>query len=193
MTWVAGTEHVVCKAEVLDISGGGAHVLAERAPPAGTLVQVQLERTAAVTTIVEAHAIAAALDPSGRHSVRLKFTHWVPLESIREQHQERRLWQRFPVRETRARLARLEAGVMQVDRGELLNIGGGGAAVIVDVTLPADDAIWFELENDDRTLAPVESRLVVTSLDPSGTKIARIRFVEPCPLLVFELAIHGSH
>jgi hypothetical protein len=30
------------------------------------------------------------------------------------------------------------------------------------------------------------------SLDPSGLKIARIQFVDPCPMEFFELAVHGS-
>ncbi len=81
---------------------------------------------------------------------------------------------------------------MQVFRGELSNIGGGGAAIIVDVFLPDDVSIWFELETDGPTIDPIESRLVVTSLDPSGTKIARIRFIDPCPILVFDVAVHGS-
>ena len=41
-------------------------------------------------------------------------------------------------------------------------------------------------------LDPIESRLVVTSLDPSGSKIARIKFIDPCPMVLFESAIHGS-
>jgi hypothetical protein len=77
-------------------------------------------------------------------------------------------------------------------RGELSNISGGGAAVIVDGILPADEPVWFELETDGEVLTPIESRLVVTSLDPSGSKIVRIKFIDSCPMLLFELAIHGS-
>ena len=34
-------------------------------------------------------------------------------------------------------------------------------------------------------------RLVVRSLDPSGVTITRIKFIDACPILLFELAIHG--
>jgi hypothetical protein len=124
--------------------------------------------------------------------VRLQFTHWISLEGILEHHHERRLWQRFPVRESRAKLTWLENGSEKTIRGELLNISGGGAAIIVDVISPSDKPIWFELESDGRDLGVVESRLVVISLDLSGLKIARIKFIDPCPMLLFELAIHGS-
>ena len=77
-------------------------------------------------------------------------------------------------------------------RGELLNISGGGAAIVVDVIAPTDKPIWFELETDTRVLDPVESRLVVISHDPSGSKITRIKFIDACPMVLFESAIHGS-
>ena len=141
---------------------------------------------------LEARSLAISVDHSGRHLVRVQFMQWVSLDSIVEHHQERRLWQRFPVRETRAKLTLIEDGSEKTIPGKLLNLGGGGAAIIVDAICPADVPLWFELDTDSGTLNPVESRLVVTSLDSSGLKIARIKFIDPCPVLLFELAIHGS-
>jgi hypothetical protein len=74
--------------------------------------------------------------------------------------------------------------------GELLNISGGGVAVASDVEPPAESPIWFGLEV--QTPKIVESRLVVISLDASGAKIIRLRFVEPCPMALFELAVQGA-
>jgi hypothetical protein len=48
------------------------------------------------------------------------------------------------------------------------------------------------LETDGTVLDPVESRLVVTPLEPSGLKVARIKFVDACTMVLFEQAIHGS-
>jgi hypothetical protein len=192
MSWDEGADHVACEGEVVNISGGGAALLTERAPPVGIPIQLELVRRPAGREPLEARSLATSVDPSGRHLVRLQFTHWVSLDTILEHHHERRLWERFPVRETRAKLTWIEDRSERTVRGELLNISGGGAAIIVDVISPADQPIWFELETDDRVLDPVESRLVVTSLDPSGSKIARIKFIDACPMLLFELAIHGS-
>ena len=192
MSWDEGPEHVACEVEVLNISGGGAAVVAERAPAVGLTVRLALEGRATVREPVEARALAVAVDPSGKSSVRLQFTHWVSLDQILERFHERRLWQRFPTRETRARLTWFENGSEKKCRGELLNISGGGAAIIMDVICPADEAIWFELEADGTELEPIESRLVVNSLDASGSQIVRIKFIDPCPIRVFEVAIHGA-
>jgi PilZ domain len=192
ISWDDGSEHVTSVAEVLNISGGGAAVLTDRAPPVGISVRLLLECKSAPPEPLQGRSLAVAVDPSGRQLVRVQFTHWVSLDAILEHHGERRLWQRFPVRETRAKLTWLKDGSEISLRGELSNISGGGAAVIVDGILPADEPVWFELETDGEVLTPIESRLVVTSLDPSGTKIARIKFIDACPMLLFELAIHGS-
>jgi c-di-GMP-binding flagellar brake protein YcgR len=190
--WEEGSEQFAGEGEVLNISGGGAALLVEQAPPAGQPVRVQLGHRLAAMEPLDARALAISTDPSGKHLVRVQFTHWVSLDTILEHHLERRLWQRFPVRASRARLTWVENGSERMIRGQLLNISGGGAAVIVDVPVPADLPIWFELESDASGQDPVESRLVVTSLDPSGSTIAHIRFIDPCPMLLFELAIHGS-
>jgi hypothetical protein len=192
MSWDEGPEHVACEVEVLNISGGGAAVVAERAPAMGLSVRLALECRAAVREPVEARSLGVAVDPSGKPSVRLQFTHWVSLDQILERFHERRLWQRFPTRESRAKLTWYENGSEKKCRGELLNISGGGAAIIMDVICPADKAIWFELEADGTELEPIESRLVVNSLDASGCQIARITFIDPCPIRLFEVAIHGA-
>jgi hypothetical protein len=191
MSWDEGSERVACDVEVLNISGGGAALLAERAPAAGRSVRLQLRSKSAVLEPVEARSLSVAADPSGNQLVRVQFSHWLALDAILEHHQERRLWQRFPVCQTRAKLTWLDAGSEKSVPVELLNISGGGAAVIVDAIAPADEPIWFELAADGKVLDPVESRLVVTSLDPSGSTIARITFIDPCPMALFELAVNG--
>jgi hypothetical protein len=192
MSWTLDSENIACDGEVLNISGGGAAVLALKAPPPGSSVRLQLKRRPTAIEPLEACSLAVSPDPSGRKLARLQFTHWVDLDAILEHHHERRLWQRFPVCETRANLTWFENGLAKTTPGTLLNISGGGAAVIVDVIAPSGVPIWFELDGDGRPREPVESRLVVTSLDPSGVKIARIRFTDPCPITLFERALHGS-
>ena len=136
MTWVAGSEQVACDAEVVDISGGGARVLAGRAPRRGRSSTFSWTtgrhrrrwwrptRSRSLSAR-PADIPSASNSPTGSQSSRSAIAY-----------HERRLWQRFPVRETRVRLACLVDGSMQVIRGELSNIGGGGAAIIVDVFSP---------------------------------------------------------
>jgi PilZ domain len=192
LSWTNASEDMACTGDVLNISGGGAAVLTERAPPVGSLVRLELQHRLAAIEPLEARSLAVSPDPSGKSLVRLQFTHWVSLDAILEHHHDRRTWQRFPVRKSRANLTWFEEGSAKTCWGTLVNISGGGAAMIVDMIAPTNSPIWFELENDAGLPEPVESRLVVRSLDPSGATITRIKFVDPCPILVFELAIHGS-
>jgi hypothetical protein len=192
MSWNEGPEHVACAGAVINISGGGAAVLAEREPPLGSPVRLEFEHRLAAIAPLEARTLAVCADPSGKPLVRLQFSQWVSIEPILEHHHDRRMWQRFPVRGSRAKLTWFEDDSAKTAEGTLQNISGGGAAIIIDAIAPANSPIWFELENDGKPLEPVESRLVVRSLDPSGATITRIRFVGACPILLFELAIHGS-
>jgi len=179
---------------VLNLSGGGAAVLADRSPTTDQTVWLWLESSSAETESWEARVIATSGDPSGKHIVRLRFTSWVALDAILERHQERRLWERYPpARNTHAILSWDDQGVQGKIRGELLNISGGGTAVITEVEPPGNMPLWFELEIEAIPIVPVEARLVVISLDPSGTKVARLRFVDSCPMELFELAVQGLH
>jgi len=178
---------------VVNISGGGAAMLADRAPPDGQIVWVCLQNSIVGMESLEAHLVATSANPSGKHLVRVRFTSWVPLDAILEKHRERRSWQRYPTRETRVTLFWYDQDVQRTIRGELLNISGGGAAVITEIDPPADKPLWLRLENETLPIIPIEARLVVISLDPSGSKVVRLSFVDPCPMELFELAVHGSN
>ena len=141
---------------------------------------------------LEAHVVATSADPSGKHLVRVRFTSWVALDAILEKHQERRAWQRYPARETLTTLCFYDQDVKRTIRGELLNISGGGAAVITVVAPPADTPLWFGLVNEALPTIPIECKLVVVSCDASGSKVVRISFVDSCPMEIFELAVRAS-
>ncbi len=91
-----------------------------------------------------------------------------------------------------ATLAWYDQEIERTIPAELLNIGGGGAAVITEVEPPADQPLWLGLESKDLAIVPTEARLVVISADPSGLQVVRLRFVDSCPMEMFELAMQGS-
>jgi len=195
MSWRREAGEVAREVDVLNISGGGAAVRAEDAPQAGQTVTLRLHCDQARTETVGATALASSPDSTGKHVVRLRFAHWIPLDWILEKHRERRLWARFPARESRAILTWLEGTTEESTRGDLLNISGGGVAFVADFLPPPGVAIWLQLDAGVRQvdrIAPVESRLVGTSLDPSGMAIAHIQFVTQCPMDLFELVVNGS-
>jgi hypothetical protein len=191
LTWSEGGEPIKCNAIVLDISGGGAAMLADRAPGMVESIWVRLETGSTGGQPIEALPIAISDHPSGKTKVRLRFTTWLPLEGILGQQRERRFWQRYPARETRGALIWHENDIERSVACELVNISGGGAAVIAEVR-PPDAPFWFELKSATQVIDPVESRLVEYATDPSGSKIARLCFLEPCSMALFELAVHGG-
>ena len=144
---------------------------------------------------IEAVVVETSVDSSGKHLIRLRFAHWMPLDAILEKHRERRLWERYPARESRATVTWLDGTAETTVHGDLLNISGGGVAFAADVLPPPGVPIWLQLDARTRQLElanPVESRLVTTSNDPSGMTIAHIQFIDPCPMDLFETAVNGA-
>ena len=188
-----GSENVICDMTVIDISGGGAAILANRAPTVDQTVSLYLQNSIPGMESLEAQVVATSPDPAGGHLVRVRFTSWVPLDAILEKHHERRSWQRYPAREKRAILFYHDQDVERTIRGELLNISGGGIAVITEVAPPTDTRLFFGLVNEALPTVPIEVQLVVISLDASGSKVVRLTFVDSCPMEVFELATQASN
>lgn len=194
MSWQGQDGDIASEVSVLNISGGGAAVLADKAPEAGRALLLSLHGDSRMEPIA-AVAQASSLDASGKYFVRLRFTQWVALDSILEKHRERRMWARYPARESRASLIWGEGIAERTTHGDLLNISGGGAAFVADLLPPPGTSIRFRLHasvRQDDPIDPVESRLVATSVDPSGSTIAHIQFIAPCAMDLFELAVNGS-
>jgi hypothetical protein len=177
---------------MVEISGGGAAVLADIGPPVDRPVWVTLESAASGSEELEARVLSTIADRSGKYMVRMRFKSWVPIGAVLEQHEEHRLWERFPARYTSAKLVWYDEDIKYTFAGELLTISGGGAAVITDATLLSEQPLWLTLEEVSDAMSAVECRLVTIAADPSGLRIARLRFVEPCPMDLFELAVHGA-
>jgi PilZ domain len=191
LEWREDREQISCSMTVIDISGAGAAVLADRAPAVSHTVWMRLESGAAGSERLEARVVATSAEVSGKHIVRLQFASWLPLGEVLDRHEEHRLWQRYPARETRAILLWLDRNTEKAFPGRLINISGGGAAVATDAPVPAQEPIWLTLSPGALATTPVECRLVAVSIDASGSRLARLRFVEACPMDLFELAVQG--
>jgi PilZ domain len=190
--WCDNEEQIKSRMTVISISGAGASVVADRCPTVGQPVWIRLDSGAVGSERLDARVVSTSTEAAGMSMVRMQFTSWLPLGNVLDQHEEHRLWQRYPARETRASLIWLDRDIEQTFPGELMNISGGGAAVITSAMVPAEQPVWLTLGPGADTFAPVESRLVAISIDASGLRIARLRFVEPCPMQLFELAVHGT-
>jgi hypothetical protein len=191
LEWCEGNEQITCGMKMIDISAGGAAVLADRGPPLDQPVWIRLASGALGSEPLQARVVSTSADPTGKQLVRMQFTSWISIGSVLEEHAEHRLWQRYPARATRASLIWLDDDGEYTVACVLLNISGGGAAVFTDAVLPQEHPLWLTLQGESGATTPVESRLVAISIDVSGLKIARFRFVEACPMDLFELAVHG--
>jgi hypothetical protein len=194
MSWRDEAGEFTCEVNVLNISGGGVAVLSERAPQVGQSLRLGLHGASARMEPVEAQLMDTSLDSSGQQVLHMRFARWVPLDSLLEKHRERRLWERYPARESRATLTWSDETGERTIHGDLLNISGGGAAFVSELQPPSGVLIRLQLEANVRRfdrIDPVESRLVTTSDDPSGMKIAHLQFVGPCPMDLFEMAVNG--
>jgi hypothetical protein len=190
LSWDEQAQRITCEIDVVDMSGSGVAALAHQVPPADLPVWISLE-SSVISGPLEGRLVIASADPSGKHLVRMRFTSWLSIGEILEPFEEHRQWKRYPAREKSATLNWLDTDQEIVVPVELQNISGGGAAVVTDATLPGDQSIRLIVEVGKESTTPVESRLVGSYLDASGLNIARLKFVEDCPLDLFESVVNG--
>ena len=169
-------------------------MLADRGPTTHQTVWLSLTDSMDDTEPWEAHLVATSADPSGKHLVRVRFTFWVPLDAILELHEERRLWQRYPAREKRATLFWVEQDVQHTIPGELLNISGGGAAVITEPHPPANTcATFWDWRPRPYRLFPSRPNWSSSRSIFRDRMSVRLSFVDSCPMEMFELAVYGPN
>jgi hypothetical protein len=190
--WWENGQEFSCAMTIAQISAQSATVLAGCAPPPGKSASILLQSGAAGTEPLQARVASASVDVFGKLVVRLHFTRPIALEPVLAKHEERRSCQRCPARETRASLIWLDPDVGRLAPGKLINISGGGAAVATHAALPEQRSVWLTLNVETGSVTPVRCRLVSIAIDASGSRIARLKFVEPCPIDLFELAVHGA-
>jgi hypothetical protein len=195
MTWRGDAGEVAREVVVLDVSGGGAALLAEDAPPTGQSLRLSLHCDSAAIGPIDGRVVQTRSDPSGRRVVHVQFARWTPLEWLVEKHRDRRHCGRHPAREALGELSWLEGPTERTIRGALLNISAGGAAFVSDQVPPAGARIFLRLIADarDGSRPPaIESLLVQVSLGASAMRVAHIKFIDPCPMSLFEMAVDGS-
>ncbi len=180
--------------KVLNISGGGAAILADKAPRAGQPLRLTLPSKPDQPPI-EGHVIETRRDPSGGWVVHVRFVRWVPLGPYLEAHSQRHRWDRHAANESRASVTWLDGATEKSIRGDLLNICVGGAAFLGDDLPPSGVPIWLQLDHrvyPSVGINGIEGRLRMSSFHPSGRRVAQIEFVCSCPADFFHLATSGS-
>ena len=129
---------------VIDISGAGAAVLADRALAMDQTAWIKLDSGAAGRERLEARVVATSAEASGKHVVRVNFTSWLPLGEVLERHEEHRLWTRYPARETRANCSGSSEHPANLP-GPIDQYQWRRRGRVTDAPLPAQEPIWLTL------------------------------------------------
>jgi PilZ domain-containing protein len=103
---------------------------------------------------------------------------------------DRRDWHRETARETRAILSWKQDDGLHSHEVELVNISGGGVAILTAKIPPRGWVLSLRLQSLDKV--SVEGWLVdVRPHRKPGMHLVRIKFIMECPISLFERAIHG--
>jgi hypothetical protein len=104
---------------------------------------------------------------------------------------DRRDWQRQPARDTEATLSWQQDDGPQSHPVQLLNIGGGGVALLTVRVPPRGRLLSLRLYSLEKI--PVEGRVVdVKHHHRPGKHLIRIKFAAECPTALFERVVHGQ-
>jgi hypothetical protein len=105
--------------------------------------------------------------------------------------EDRRDWQRQIARDFKANLSWNQDDGPRKQEGHILNISGGGVAVLVDKVPPRGRVIRIQLQSLEK--AHVDGRIVDAQPHrKSGRQLVRLRFIMECPAILFERAVHGQ-
>lgn len=103
---------------------------------------------------------------------------------------DRRDWQRERARDGGALLSWKQDDGPHTQECQLLNISGGGVAILMSRIPPRGRLLTLRLQSLDKL--SVDGRMVDSQLNRQpGKHLIRIKFVGECPPALFERAIHG--
>ncbi|MGC8638552.1 MAG: PilZ domain-containing protein [Isosphaeraceae bacterium] len=103
---------------------------------------------------------------------------------------DRRDWQRHRVKDTKCAVSWNQDDGPHSQECTLVDIGGGGVAILVSKVPPRGRLLSLRLLSLDKL--SVDGRMVDCQLNRRpGMHLLRIRFVMECPAPLFERAIHG--
>lgn len=173
---------------VLNVSSGGVFLLGDTAYQPGDLLRVRIPQAAdqGVSEVL-ACVVRCASRPQGAHEVGCTFSTPLSEEELRSFQsatpavdREQRSQPRYAC-QARATYHLVEAGEGQpaLPAG-VINVSGGGIALLVTELLSVGDLLSVELRRDDHTLAALAS-VVRTTVGPDGSRLAGCNFIHELP------------
>ncbi len=105
-----------------------------------------------------------------------------PSNQPRAAHADQRQSPRFTLRDGRATLSWHEGPDRIAIEAVVVDLSGGGSAVLVARSPAVDQSVWFRLECGSVKLEPWQARTLGSSADTSGNKLVRLQFASWIPL-----------
>ncbi len=187
--WSNGTQTVTHLVSLVNVSAGGAAVLMDVKPPTDRPCTILFEHGGITSGPISAELVSVTTTDAGNILAKFAYDPGVSARSLIQRQAERRAWQRVVPHEKRASLSWLVGDETFSLPGEVQNISGGGVAVQTDVLPPWSQAIWLTLGPVGEEAGPAECRLVGVQHDEAGKLVARLAFVDLCPLQLYQAAI----
>jgi len=178
-------------ARLYDISGGGAAVLIDVEPPARQPLWLNFNSREFHMEPIEAVLVGLSPHESGKSLARLKFRSPLAFMGSHPLPRKRRRLMRFPAREKRAVVCWHDRGRERLESAELVNISGDGAAIQIWGTQPQDRPIQLSLRTERVQTRQVEAMVLGTHSDSHKAHITHLKFTEPCPEDLYDLAVFG--
>ncbi len=190
LSWANGTETVTHLVSLVNVSANGAAVIMmDVKPVTDRPCMIHFDNGDVSSRPIPANLVAMETTDSGRILARFAFDSVLANRDFIPHQRNRRAWRRVVPRERRARLSwRVGDDTISVP-GEVQNISGGGVAVQTDVVPPWNQTIWLSMGPVGEEAGPAECRLVGFRHDQPGKLIARLSFVDLCPLQLYQAAI----
>ncbi len=192
LSWVDGMETITHLVNLVNVSANGVAVIIEVKPPTNRPCTILFNNGGVLTGPIPASVISVENTQGNRYFVRMRFDPVPATESLSRHQKERRAWQRVIPRERRASLSWQVNDHPIAVPGDTQDISGGGIAVKTEVSPPWNQAIWLSIGPAGEDVGPVECRLVGVQPDQAGKIIARLAFVDLCPLDLYHVALGDS-
>lgn len=178
--------HIV---NLVKVDGEGAVVVMDREPPGDQTCVIHFENGRPGALPIPARLASTEALSFGRVRATFQFDLTRSTAGGVPKNRERRAWRRVVPKETRATLSWISGDSRVAIDARLEDIGGGGAAVKVGHRPPIDETVWLSVGREGKEAGPVECRLVGCDDVSHEESIARLAFVELCPMDVFVIAM----
>jgi hypothetical protein len=188
-SWMSQGRKVSHVVHLVNVSGASAVLQMDDEPPADGRFTLHFDRGHTAGEPIDARIVTREATSTGKTLLRVDFESLDQTHACLFHQRERRAWRRARPMHRRVVLSWQEDGGTLSIHGDLQDISGGGAAVLLPVAPPAEVPIWLSTCLNDGDPVGAECRLAGSEMEPTGLYRARLGFIELCPFPVYAVVM----